>query len=158
MESCWLCGAQPFHEGRTCEQHAMRERASGQAEDDSFYQWMEATGTRQCPKCQMAVSKENLQRQTEQRSECHKMLCRNCGTRFCFKCLAVLTETYSCGCTKNKHGFIDPFTGEVLGHLAKGKATALAKRRRAEATARAEEENSYKENCPPPKAGKGKKC
>jgi len=120
-ESCWLCGAQPFHEGRTCEQHAERERARGaRKEDDSLYEWMEATGTRQCPKCQMAVSKENLQKQTQQRSECHKMLCRNCGTRFCFKCLAVLTDTFTCGCSKNKHGFIDPYTGDVVGHLKSG--------------------------------------
>lgn len=116
-ESCWLCGAQPFHDGRTCEQHAARERAHGQRSDeDSFFEWMEATGTRQCPTCQMAVSKENLNRQTEQRSECHKMLCRNCGTRFCFKCLVVFTGSTTCRCSNGKHGFIDPFTGEVIGH------------------------------------------
>jgi len=121
VESCWLCGAQPFHDGRTCEQHAMRERNRGLRKDeDSIYEWMEATGTRQCPKCQMGVSKENIQRQTEQRSECHKMFCRNCGTRFCFKCLAVLSDTYTCGCSKNKHGFIDPYSGAVLGHLKRG--------------------------------------
>jgi len=126
-ESCLLCGAQPFHTGRTCEQHAKRLRAQGLSkEDESFFKWMEATGTRQCPKCQMATSKENLARQTEQRSECHKMLCRNCGTRFCFKCLAILTETYTCGCTKNKHGFIDPFSGEVVGHLKRGAAKKTA--------------------------------
>merc|ERR1719324_2250848 len=80
---------------------------------------MEATGTRQCPKCQMATTKENLDKQTEQRSECHKMQCRNCGTRFCFKCLAVLTDTYTCGCTKDKHGFVDPRTGKYVAHLKK---------------------------------------
>jgi hypothetical protein len=121
-ESCWLCGTQPFHEGLTCEQYAKRLKRRGLSKDeDSFYQWMEATGTRQCPKCQMATSKENLERQTEQRAECHKMQCRNCGTRFCFKCLALLTDTYTCGCTKNKHGFIDPKTGEFIGHLKRGK-------------------------------------
>jgi hypothetical protein len=120
-ESCWLCGAQPFHEGRTCEQHAARERNRGKRTDeDSLYEWMEATGTRQCPTCQMGVSKENLQRQTEQRSECHKMLCRNCGTRFCFKCLMVLTEKVSCSCSKSKHGFIDPYTGDRISHRKRG--------------------------------------
>jgi len=125
-ESCWLCGTQPYHEGRTCEQHAKRQRKRGLTKDeDSLYKWMESTGTRQCPKCQMGVTKENLSKQTEQRSECHKMLCRNCGTRFCFKCVAVLTDAYTCGCTKNKHGFIDPETGEVLGHLRRGNAKKL---------------------------------
>jgi len=127
-ESCWLCGTQPFHEGRTCEQHAKRQRTRGQKTDeDMLFEWMEETGTRQCPKCQMATTKENLDKQTEQRSECHKMLCRNCGTRFCFKCVAVLTDSYTCGCTKNKHGFIDPETGEIIKHLQKGKAKAKPK-------------------------------
>lgn len=127
-ESCWLCSVTPYHEGKTCEQYARRQRKRGLNKDDeSFFEWMEATGTRQCPKCQMATTKENLERQTEQRSECHKMLCRNCGTKFCFKCLAILTDTYTCGCTKNKHGFIDPHTGEIVKHLQRGKAKAKAK-------------------------------
>jgi len=121
-ESCFLCGTQPYHEGVNCQQHAERKRIRGEDKDmDELYKWMEATGTRQCPTCQMATTTENLAKQTEQRSECHKMLCRNCGTRFCFKCLAVLTDTFSCGCSKNKHGFVDPRTGEVLGHLKRGK-------------------------------------
>jgi len=128
QESCWLCGTQPYHEGKTCEQHARRMRKKGENKDeDAFMEWMEATGTRQCPKCQMATSKENLEKQTEQRAECHKMVCRNCGTRFCFKCLAVLTETYTCGCSRNKHGFIDPRTGELIKHLGRGKAKAKPK-------------------------------
>jgi hypothetical protein len=128
IEGCWLCGTSPFHEGQTCEQYARRQRKRGLNKDDeSFYQWMEETGTRQCPKCQMATSKENLERQTEQRSECHKMICRNCGTKFCFKCLALLTDTYSCGCTKSKHGFIDPHSGELVKHRPRGKAKAEPK-------------------------------
>jgi hypothetical protein len=123
-ESCWLCGTQPFHVGMTCEQYAKRLKARGLSKDDEeFYKWMEKTGTRQCPKCHMATSKENLDKQTEQRSECHKMLCRNCGTKFCFKCLAVLTDTYTCGCTKNKHGFIDPNSGDLVSHLKRGKGS-----------------------------------
>lgn len=130
-ESCWLCGAQPFHDGRTCEQHATRERSRGhRTDDDSFQAWLEATGTRQCPKCQMALSKEKLENQTQQRSECHKMLCRNCGTRFCFKCLAVLTDKFTCGCSKNRHGFIDPHTGTHINHLKPGSSERSKKQAR----------------------------
>jgi len=128
QESCWLCGTQPYHDGRTCEQHANRERARGQKTDeDLLFEWMDQTGTRQCPKCQIATTKENLERQKEQRSECHKMLCRNCGTKFCFKCLSILTDTYTCGCSKNKHGFVDPNTGEIIEHLRRGKPKAKPK-------------------------------
>jgi len=127
-ESCWLCGTQPYHDGQTCEQNAKRERVRGQKTDeDLLFEWMEQTGTRQCPTCHMATTKENLERQKEQRSECHKMLCRNCGTKFCFKCLSVLSDTYTCGCTKNKHGFVDPHTGEVMRHLQRGKPKAKPK-------------------------------
>lgn len=28
--------------------------------------------------------------------ECHKMMCRSCGTKFCFGCGAILTENYTC--------------------------------------------------------------
>jgi hypothetical protein len=123
MESCWLCGTQPYHEGRSCEQHAKRARTQN-PEEESFFKWMQETGTRQCPTCSMAVTKEKLEGQTEQRSECHKMFCRNCATKFCFKCLAVLTDTYTCNCTKNKHGFVDPFSGEIIKHIQRGKARA----------------------------------
>merc|ERR1719356_1910713 len=124
-ESCWLCGAQPYHKGLTCEDHSIRSRSSGQMSDEeSFRRWMEETGTKQCPKCGMATSKQNLKNQTEQRSECHKMMCRNCGTRFCFKCLALLTETYACRCTDKRHQFVDPHTGEHIKHLQRGKAKA----------------------------------
>merc|ERR1719230_1639467 len=86
-ESCLSCGAQPYHKGLTCEEHAerMRSRKAKKAQsqikdDESFRQWMEETGTKQCPTCQMAVSKLNLQSQSTQYQECHKMYCRNCNT------------------------------------------------------------------------------
>lgn len=117
VESCWICGAQPFHEDATCSQHAQKERALGQRnEDESFLEWMEATGTKQCPKCQMATSKENLEAQANEDAECHKMMCRSCGTKFCFKCLALLTDTFTCGCTIDEHGFLDPTTGKYVKH------------------------------------------
>merc|ERR1719352_1264769 len=78
---------------------------------------MEETGAKQCPGCKMAVTKLDIKQQATQKAECHKMLCRNCNTRFCFKCLAILTDTYTCGCTKDKHGFVDPDTGKYLKHL-----------------------------------------
>merc|ERR1719265_2440056 len=83
---------------------------------------MHKTGTKQCPQCKMAVTKENLESQNTQRSECHKMLCRHCGTRFCFKCLALLTDTYTCSCSMKEHGFINPITGRLIRHRAVSQA------------------------------------
>eukprot|EP00435_Cladocopium_sp_Y103_P010900 s2474_g2.t2 len=105
-ESCWWCGAQPYHSGLTCEQHRKKDtRSSGSKDDESFLKWMKDTGTKQCPTCGMATSKENLEMQTDQVEECHKMICRSCGTKFCFGCNAILTESYTCGCTQNAHNF-----------------------------------------------------
>lgn len=137
-ESCWWCGAQPYHRGLTCEQHRKAKatsRSSGSKEDESFLQWMKDTGTKQCPTCGMATSKENLEMQTDQVEECHKMICRSCGTKFCFGCNAILTESYTCGCTQNAHNFVDPHTGDLVKHLqkkekAKAKAKAKSKSRR----------------------------
>jgi len=114
VASCLRCGAQPYHAGLTCEEHAKRRREDA---DVSFARWMEETGTKQCPRCRMAITKENLDKQARQYSECHKMLCRNCGMRFCFKCLAELTETFSCRCSNPRHGFIDPYTRDILPHI-----------------------------------------
>ncbi|CAK9046559.1 unnamed protein product [Durusdinium trenchii] len=125
-ESCWWCGAQPFHENMTCEQwRDVRRRSSTRdGEDASFLKWMKETGTKQCPTCGMATSKENLEMQSDQVEECHKMLCRSCGTKFCFACLAILTDSYTCGCTQNAHNFVDPHTGKLVKHLKKPKAKA----------------------------------
>merc|ERR1712187_523952 len=86
--SCVRCGAQPFHRGLTYEEYAAkkRKRARRSRPDDEalLRRWMEETGTKQCPTCQMAITKQNIQTQGTQRSECHKMMCRNCNTRFCF--------------------------------------------------------------------------
>lgn len=113
--SCLRCGVQPYHRRMTCEQYAARHRR------DSFMDWMEETGAKQCPGCKMAVTKLDINQQATQKAECHKMLCRNCNTRFCFKCLAVLTDEYTCGCTKDKHGFVDPDTGKYIAHFSKKK-------------------------------------
>lgn len=137
-ESCWWCGAQPYHVGMSCEQHRKKSRSGPQKgqepdSDASFLQWMKETGTKQCPTCGMATSKENLEMQTDQVEECHKMMCRSCGTKFCFGCGAILTENYTCGCTQNAHNFVDPRTGELVKHLKKkepSKAKAKARARR----------------------------
>jgi len=124
-DSCLKCGRQPFHRGLTCEEYAEKLKANTKAAkkeqkaEESFKQWMEETGTKQCPTCGMAVTKQNLDRQKTQYMECHKMSCRNCATKFCFKCLAVLTDKYTCGCTIDAHGFIDPLTGKIVKHLKK---------------------------------------
>uniref|UniRef100_A0A7S2MEC5 RBR-type E3 ubiquitin transferase n=1 Tax=Alexandrium andersonii TaxID=327968 RepID=A0A7S2MEC5_9DINO len=126
-ESCLRCAAHPYHKGMTCEEYAekMREKRKRKQMDDgedSFQKWMEETGTKQCPTCRMAVTKQNLEKQATQRSECHKMFCRNCNTKFCFKCLAVLTDQYTCRCTIDAHGFINPHTGRRLNHLRRGRS------------------------------------
>jgi len=120
--SCLRCGVQPYHKGSTCEEHAEKMRNRGkkrQQEEDSIRRWIKETGTQQCPTCRMAVTKQNLNNQQTQYSECHKMMCRNCNTKFCFKCLQVLTDTFTCGCTRKEHGFINPNTGKRMEHLKK---------------------------------------
>jgi len=133
--SCLKCGVQPWHRGLTCEQSRAKRGADTRKRkrDDGMaglMKWIEETGTKQCPTCNMAVTKQNIDKQKTQYQECHKMCCRNCNTRFCFKCLAVLSDSYTCGCTINAHGFIDPRTGKRLNHLRRGraKAKAVAKR------------------------------
>lgn len=123
--SCLRCGAQPYHRRLTCEQHAAKMQKQKKRRDSTgIFQWMKKTGSKQCPSCKMVVTKETIKNQDTQQSECHKMMCRNCGTRFCFKCLAILTENYSCGCTKDEHGFVDPHTGKYVAHFNKKSAKA----------------------------------
>lgn len=128
--SCLRCGTQPYHRGMTCAESRARRGAGGKRKRDDdmegLMKWIQETGTKQCPTCNIAVSKQNLNNQHTQYSECHKMCCRNCNTRFCFKCLAILTDSYTCGCTINAHGFIDPQSGKRLNHLRRG-ASAKAK-------------------------------
>jgi len=131
-ESCLRCGAQPYHKGLTCDEYAEKMRARGRKKaeakaEDSFKKWMEETGTKQCPTCKIAVTKLNLGAQSTQYQECHKMVCRNCSTKFCFKCCKILTETFTCGCSIDKHGFVDPVTGKRLEHLRPQKGRPAAK-------------------------------
>merc|ERR1740129_933547 len=112
----------------SCEEYAKKPRPhakskkqkakamAAESNEDALRKWMAETGTRQCPTCGMAVSKQNLGHQQTQRSECHKMMCRNCNCRFCFKCLAILTASFSCGCTSELHGFINPKNGKRISH------------------------------------------
>lgn len=136
--SCLKCSAQPYHRGSTCEEHRAKTVNSGKRKRDEGWsdlmKWMEETGAKQCPTCRTAVTKQNLKGMNTQYSECHKMMCRQCNTRFCFRCLAVLTDSYSCGCSIDAHGFVDPRTGKRVNHLrrgavakAKGKGKAKAK-------------------------------
>jgi len=80
----------------------------------------------------MAVSKQNLDKQQSQYQECHKMICRNCNTKFCFKCTKVLTDTFNCGCSINAHGFVNPFSGKRMEHITKkvGRGKAVKKKGR----------------------------
>eukprot|EP00930_Biecheleria_cincta_P092094 TRINITY_DN818_c0_g2_i2.p1 TRINITY_DN818_c0_g2~~TRINITY_DN818_c0_g2_i2.p1 ORF type:complete len:446 (+),score=50.99 TRINITY_DN818_c0_g2_i2:69-1406(+) len=122
-QSCLRCGSQPYHVGLTCDQHAKSRLGGIKASDDeaSLREWLEKTGSRQCPTCKMAITKNDLGKQATQHAECHKMLCRCCGTKFCFKCLAILTDSFSCGCAIDAHGFINPHTGRLNKHLRQRK-------------------------------------
>lgn len=126
--SCLRCGAQPYHKGISCQMYALSMKSKDVIKDElSLRRWMRRTGTKQCPQCRMGVTKEDLQNQSTQLTECHKMLCRHCGTRFCFKCLALLTDTYTCSCSMREHGFINPTTGRLMRHRAIRKAGKTAK-------------------------------
>jgi len=121
-EACLRCGVQPYHKGLSCQAYAakMGSRKQGsKASDASLMRWMRRTGTKQCPQCKAGVSKEDLTAQGTQRKECHKMMCRECKTKFCFKCLAILTDTYNCGCSNERHGFYNPLTKKRNEHLKK---------------------------------------
>jgi hypothetical protein len=135
-ESCLRCGAQPYHKDMSCEEYAAQNqsRAKGSAKakaEASFRKWMNKTGTKQCPTCKMAITKQNLDKQHSQYQECHKMMCRNCNTKFCFKCEKVLTDNFNCGCSIEAHGFVNPFSGKRMEHIRKKvgkKATKPVKR------------------------------
>lgn len=120
-EHCLLCSASPFHEGKTCEAHlrAICTEGGEGAEDTeaSLRRWMAEVGAKQCPKCQSVVTKQQLESQATQSVECHKMICRSCRCKFCFGCLAILTENFNCGCTPDNHGFVDPDTGRFVRHM-----------------------------------------
>lgn len=118
--SCLRCGVNPYHTGLNCAQYMAKlanSKKASEREDKGFLRWMHRTGTKQCPQCKMAISKEDLASQNTQRKECHKMMCRGCSTKFCFKCLAILTDNYNCGCSIERHGFLNPFTGRRNEHL-----------------------------------------
>lgn len=68
---------------------------------------LERLGLKQCPGCGEGVQKES--------ETCHKMICRSCRARFCFKCLARL-EYFNCACSGAEHHFVDPVSGEILAH------------------------------------------
>lgn len=64
-------------------------------------------GLKQCPGCGEGMQKES--------ETCHKMICRSCRARFCFRCLARL-EYFNCGCTGAEHNFVDPLDGSIRSH------------------------------------------
>lgn len=129
---CLACGVSPYHHGASCEEHAAklaRAKQGNKAPDAALMRWMRRTGTKQCPQCKMGVSKEDLASQGTQRKECHKMMCRHCDTKFCFKCLAILTDTYNCGCSIERHGFFNPKTLRRNEHLKQKVARPVGPRR-----------------------------
>eukprot|EP00435_Cladocopium_sp_Y103_P068472 s53_g31.t1 len=125
---CLLCGRQPYHRGRTCQEAAAAQKTRRDSGEAALKRWMEDTGSKQCPTCHAIVTKQNLDKQGTQYVECHKMMCRNCDTKFCFKCLKLLSKQVVCNCSRHEHGFINPKTGRRLNHV-EPKAKAKAKTR-----------------------------
>mmetsp|Transcript_63014 Transcript_63014/g.204318 ORF Transcript_63014/g.204318 Transcript_63014/m.204318 type:complete len:224 (-) Transcript_63014:11-682(-) len=64
-------------------------------------------GVKRCPACGTG-----MQRDVE---TCHKMICRTCRAKFCFRCLARL-EYFNCGCSGSEHRFVDPVDGRIIAH------------------------------------------
>eukprot|EP00929_Paragymnodinium_shiwhaense_P070833 TRINITY_DN35965_c1_g2_i1.p1 TRINITY_DN35965_c1_g2~~TRINITY_DN35965_c1_g2_i1.p1 ORF type:complete len:1112 (-),score=204.83 TRINITY_DN35965_c1_g2_i1:236-3571(-) len=64
-------------------------------------------GFKRCPSCGTGTQKEI--------ETCHKMICRICRAKFCFRCLARL-EYFNCGCTGPEHRFVDPVDGRTVAH------------------------------------------
>ena len=112
--SCWRCGAQPPHEGKSCPPKR----------DADLEPWIAETGSRRCPQCNVPVSKGTLDTQQTQENECHLMQCRVCGCKFCFQCLATITDTHRCSCTPLAHVFVDPLVG--CGQTCCGQAESKA--------------------------------
>lgn len=145
--SCLRCGAQPYHKGISCQMHALRSRTTEtKGADIKLRNWMRKTGTKQCPGCKMGVSKDDLKNQNSQKAECHKMLCRNCGVKFCYKCLAFLSNAYTCGCSMDRHGFFNPVTKKMVTHLRTSpkKASSAAANKAARSKASAAKKKSVR--------------
>ena len=116
QKSCCLrCRAQPYHQGHTCEEHAVSgaEAARREAERKTF-ELMDAEGYQKC-KCGARIEKV---------SGCNKMMCRVCKHRWCWRCGAV---DAACRCTAASHGFLDNATGKVVSQRA---VIAQSKRKR----------------------------
>eukprot|EP00928_Gymnodinium_smaydae_P031332 TRINITY_DN23029_c0_g1_i1.p1 TRINITY_DN23029_c0_g1~~TRINITY_DN23029_c0_g1_i1.p1 ORF type:complete len:1013 (-),score=80.87 TRINITY_DN23029_c0_g1_i1:257-3232(-) len=64
-------------------------------------------GVKRCPACGSGTQRES--------ETCHKMICRTCRAKFCFRCLSRL-EYFNCGCTGSEHRFVDPVDGSIVAH------------------------------------------
>merc|ERR1712151_292115 len=64
-------------------------------------------GAKRCPACGTGMQKDV--------ETCHKMICRTCRAKFCFRCLARL-EYFNCGCTAAEHRFVYPIDGRTVAH------------------------------------------
>mmetsp|Transcript_51570 Transcript_51570/g.122674 ORF Transcript_51570/g.122674 Transcript_51570/m.122674 type:complete len:1059 (+) Transcript_51570:45-3221(+) len=82
-------------------------KSSTSTVDETERQSLAQLGIKFCPSCGTGVQKES--------ETCHKMICRTCRAKFCYRCLARL-EFFNCGCTGPEHGFIDPVNGHFQSH------------------------------------------
>lgn len=89
-----------------------REQSAGQTPPQALElevpaQQLARLGIKRCPSCGTGMQKET--------ESCHKMICRTCRARFCFRCLARL-EYFNCGCSGSDHRFVDPVDGRIVAH------------------------------------------
>jgi len=78
---CMECKVQPYHYGKSCEEHteSVKEERS-EVDDKLFSDYMNLQGFGKCPKCNTPIEKIN---------GCNHMNCI-CKTHFCYVCKAVL--------------------------------------------------------------------
>jgi ariadne-1 len=86
---CFACG-EKCHDPVKC--HLLRKWFKEY--DFETYGWI-ASNTKNCPKCKTSIEKSG---------GCNQMVCRNknCGARFCWACLRLLTSHNICGLSCNQ--------------------------------------------------------
>lgn len=111
VQYCLVCGATPYHDGRTCEEHKQYTKDPHSVEEAATAAYLAQAKIRTCPNCSTPLVKTY---------GCDKMQCR-CGYRFCYQCGAPNAQ---CDCTPARHGFINQDTGHAEFDNLKGKEAA----------------------------------
>ncbi|KAK0277912.1 hypothetical protein LTR35_009749 [Friedmanniomyces endolithicus] len=104
--TCDTCGERacvpcdrPYHVGETCDEYRERMKR-GEAKSEKFIK-------KKCKQCPKEGCKANI----EKNGGCDHVLCTQCGTGFCWPCMAVYEArrvTHNKGCVYAAPGAIDP--------------------------------------------------